>query len=370
MGAGTQSLGQVLFVGLEETRWTASCERVIRRFQPGGVLLIERNLRTPERTAEMLRKITGALDVPPFLALEQEGGTVDPLRTFFPPLPSPRIAAVKGPHVVEQLGSLIGEASALLGFNLNFAPRLDLANPFVKPSLQPQSFRSDPRTVARCGEAFVTGLRRHKVLACGKHFPGLSTEEYADGSSLPVVDKPMRTLWREDLLPFRQLLPRLALVKLSYVAYKAYDFDLALPAACSANILNGLLRVKLGYGGVAVADHTAPVMEAVRASRSEEVDFALPVKTYVVSLMAGCDMQIIRFWGRRSLQLGAESLKHAFEDGTLTAQRVDEALKRIERAKRGIRLPTGKFSNRAFDRLCRKFEEFARDVQFMEREIA
>lgn len=368
MGAGRQSLGQLLFVGLEETKWTASCERVIRRFQPGGVLLTEHNLRAPERTAEMLRKIAAALDVPPFLALEEEGGTVDPLRAFFPPLPSPRIAAVKGPRTVERLGSLIGEASALLGFNLNFAPRLDLANPLVKPSLQPQAFRSDPRTVARCGEAFVTGLRRHRVLACGKHFPGLSAEEYSDESPRSVVDKPMASLWREDLLPYRELLPKLSLVKLSYAAYKAYDIDLAMPAWLSVNVLNGLLRVKLGYRGVALVD-PFDAIHGVPAHGAGPQTFGVRMEASASSIIAGCDMYCMPRFGR-IVEYHAAVLRRAVDDGTLTARRVQEAINRIQRAKRGIRLPTGKFSSRVFDQLCRKFEDFRRDVQTREREIA
>lgn len=361
MGAGTQTLGQLLFIGLEETSWTASCERVIRRYQPGGVILTELNLRNPERTAEMLAKIARTLDDMPFLAIEEEGGAVDPLRAFFPPLPSPQRVAAKGLEEVDRLGSLVGEALALLGFNLNFAPRLNLANPSVKPSLDQQEFSADPRIVAQCGEAFISGLRRHKVLACGKHFPGLSAEANMGGGALPIIDRPMAKLWREDLFPFRRQLPKLLLVKLSHAAYKAYDFDLPVAASCSANILGGLLRVKLGYRGVAIADHTAPVVEAVRESRSEEIDFALPIKTYVLSLIAGCDMQIIRFWGRKSLQLGAESVRHGLDAGTISPQRVDEALKRIRRAQKGLRPPSGKFSKRAFDRLCRQFEDFAKE---------
>lgn len=202
-----EDLGQLLFITLDDHKWTSTCERVLRRYQPGGVLLTQRNLRTPQATCEMVAKIAFTLRIPPFLALEEEGGTVDPLRTFFPLLPAPRIAAIKGTRMVERLGSLIGKAMALLGFNVNFAPRLNLANPSVKASLQPQSFSSDPETVARCGEALIAGLRQHKVISCGKHFPGLSEAAIESDSAPPIVDKPMAVLWRDDLLPFRQLLP-------------------------------------------------------------------------------------------------------------------------------------------------------------------
>ncbi|MGD0695240.1 MAG: glycoside hydrolase family 3 N-terminal domain-containing protein [Terriglobia bacterium] len=370
MGAGRQSLGQLLFVGLEETKWTASCERVISRFQPGGVILTQRNLRNPEQTAEMLEKIARTLDLIPFLAIEEEGGTVDPLRAFFPPLPSPRRVAAKGPEKVERMGSLVGEALALLGFNLNFAPRLNLAKRSVKPSLDQQAFSSDPRTVARCGEAFVTRLRRHKVAACGKHFPGLGATQFSVKGVLPLVDKPMATLWRDDLLPFRQLLPRLAMVKLSYAAYKAYDLDLPIPASHSVNVLEGLLRVKLDYRGVSVVDP----FELMREMEKGLVD--LPVgdegimifmdgDTAAKSISLGCDVLVVDFQ-RRLFELAAESLKKSLEDGSLSKRRVDEALKRIRRAKRGLRLPKGKFSKRDYDRLCRRFEDFSKECHSTE----
>jgi len=322
----------------------------------------------------MLSKISRVLRVPPFLALEEEGGTVNPLQRFFPPLPQPHIAAVKGLQRVERLGSLIGEAMALLGFNMNFAPRLDLANPNVKPSLQPQSFGPDPRTVARCGEAFVAGLLEHKVMACGMHFPGLSAADYFDSNSLPVVDKPMAELWREDLIPFRQLLPKLGLIKLSYAAYKAYDFDLPIPASLSANVIDGLLRVKLGYRGVVVADHFMALKEmgvAIPNDRPFIPDGGLDFnfEPFAKSVAAGCDMLMVG-WGESLIGDVAEKLKVTFNGGTLSARRVSEAVKRIGRAKKGMRLPTGKFSKKTFDRLFREFEEFSNDCKTAEREDA
>jgi len=363
------SLGQLLIIGLEGTQWSSSCAKLLRRYQPGGMLVLDRNLRAPDLTAELFRKIAAALDVLPFLAIEQEGGSIDPLRRFFPPLPSPHIAAVKGSAMVERLGALIGEACALLGFNLNFAPRLELADPELKPSLQPQMFHSDPKKVAQCGEAFVDGLRRHKVLACAKHFPGPGSAEFVGDNPLPIVDKPMRALWRGDLLPFRQTLSKLAIIKMSYSAYKAYDFDLAVPAACSTTILNGLLRVKLGYGGAAIADHFTPA-PITFPPLGQDIDFSIPVKNLMASLISGCDMHIVPSWGTGSLDLCANSVSRALEEGSLSTQRLNEALKRIHRAKRGLRRPAAKFSGRVYDQLCRKFEEFHKDIQTMEREIA
>jgi beta-N-acetylhexosaminidase len=366
VAASADILGQLLFVTLDEYQWTSSCERLMSRYQPGGILLSQANLRSPQKTCEMLSKIAGVLKHPPFLALEEEGGTLDPLRAFFPPLPPPHTVATKGQQAVKRMGSLIGEALALLGFNLNFAPRLDLANPSVEPSQQAQSFSADPAVVARSGEAFISGLRRHKVISCGKHFPGLGVVKEADAGVVPIVDKPMALLWREDLMPFRQSLSRLGLVKASYAAYKAYDSDLAVPATCSANVLEGLLRVKLGFRGIIVADYCETLGDTGPAFSARGVgpDFNVLAK----SIVAGCDMLVVG-GGGRPMELFAKAFRKAHEAGTLPARRVKEALKRIARAKMGLRLPTGKFSKKAFDRLCCEFEDFNQECHATERSI-
>jgi beta-N-acetylhexosaminidase len=364
-------LGQLLLIRLDDHQWSSSCERVLRRFEPGGVILSLRNLRSPRGTAEMLGKIARVLSVPPFLVLEEEGGAFDPLHAFFPPAPSPRLAATLGARAVARLGSLIGQAFMLLGFNTNLAPRLNLASPPVKSSLDQQSFSSDPRVVARCGKAFVAALRCHGILACGKHFPGLGAAKSNFQSVLPLVDKPMATLWRNDLLPFRQLLPQLAMVKLSYAAYKAYDLDFPISASESVNVIEGLLHVKLGYRGVAVVDPFESLREmkkgrpASTAGDKKEFKF-LGVGAAAKSIVAGCDMLVVGSEGR-SLEVAAENLKLGLENGSLSKQRVADALKRIRRAKKGISLPTGKLSKQAFDRLCREFEEFSKNCRSAER---
>ena len=182
----------------------------------------------------------------------------------------------------------------------------------------------------------------------------------------------MAKLWRDDLLPFRRLLSKLKAVKLSYAAYKAYDFDLPITASCSRNVLQGLLRVKLGYRGLAIADHFGPVMESVRGislTPPEELDLAVSSKAYVAATVAGCDMQVVCTLSRKSAEYCMLALASAVADGSLSGGRLGEALRRIQRVKRGLRQPSVRFSGKGYDQLCRKIEEFRKQVQTMEREI-
>ncbi len=355
----TDLLGQLLAVRLDGDLGKTSVERMVRAFHPGGILLSSQNLRSPQSTAELLSKIARALDIPPFLAIEEEGGAIDPLREFFPPLPSPRAAAEKGAAAVARLGELAGLGCQFLGFNTNLAPLLDLVSPDPEPVLGTRTFSSDAHVVARCGKAFIHGLWRHKILACGKHFPGLGSVRVDGLSDPPIIGKPMAALWSEDLIPYRELLTQLPLVMISRVSYKAYDFDVPRCAMLSANVAEGLLRVKLGYRGVAVAG------DLETEARRQGLDLS---EAAVQSVNAGCDLLLLR--SEESIEGIFVGLKNGVESGKLSTRRLEQALKRIRMAKRDLAQPSGKVSKNVFDRLTRKFENFAKEFQPQERKIA
>jgi beta-N-acetylhexosaminidase len=355
--ARASSLGQLLILGVRDHRWSHRLECTLRGIEPAGALLYPDALRSPGQSAELLHRIARTLSSPPLLAIAGEGGSVNPLGAFLPPLPAPRVVARCGPTAVKRSGELIGSALELLGFNLNLAPRLDLSSPSVEPALDTQTFATDHRLVAHCGRAFIEGLRKHRILACGKHFPGRGTPEY-DKNGLPMVGKTMAELWREDLWPFRELLPDLPLLKLSNATYKAYDFDAWGPAATSSKVVHDLLRVKLGYRGLAVADPMELIDEVSRHMTSEGL-FGISYESFADSVMAGCELQVVR----RRVDAVLPAMQRALETGSLTRERVEDALTRVRAAKKGLKRPSGKVSVRSFDRLAREFAEFNQQVR-------
>jgi beta-N-acetylhexosaminidase len=386
-------LGQLVLLKVSELHWRSSLERLLRRFRPGGVVIDAPLSRGAESTREFLIKLARAVPTVPFLAIEEEGGAMDPLRAFLPPLPSPRTVARKGLAAVRRLGELVGAALQLLGFNTDLAPVLDLASPHPSKTLEKpnrsrgsegglpepagtsqartveaetcpppgtlreetagkasatRAFSPHPQQVTRCGAAFLDGLERHHLLACGRHFPGLETALYSGAPRPPVVSKSMAQLWREDLVPYRALLPRLPLVLVSTAAYKAYDFDLLQSAGLSPKVVEGLLRVKLGYNGVAIA--CGLETEAVRGTLALE-------EAAVHALLAGCDMLLLE--KAEAADRVHEALRAARESGKLPRPRIEQVLKRIQLAKKGLKPPRGRLSRRSLDRVVREFRNFA-----------
>lgn len=348
--SGPSVLGQLLIVKLDESRWSRALERMLERYQPAGIFLSR--LRSPESAAAFVARVTRTLDAPPLLWLEAEGGG-SALNAFLPPLPSPRSAAERGPSAVERQGELVGATMRLLGFNTNCAPTLDLAPRDESGNRATTlTFGSDPRCVARAGAAFVQGLTKLRILACAKYFPGASTAEGRPPAEHDLVAKSMTRLWHEDLVPYRRVLAHLPFVMVSNAAYKAYDFDILRPAAESTGILRGLLRLKLRYAGLAVADLT----------RTPESGDALELANRVVrSISAGCDLAIIS-GDEKGVAAALATLESASQSGKLGAGRIDETSARLRHATKRLPRPAGRVSQGEVERLAREFEEFSRSI--------
>jgi beta-glucosidase-like glycosyl hydrolase len=377
-------------------RWSSPLDHQLRMLVPGGILLAGPLPPSPETMRELLGGISRCLPAPPILALEVED-SADALSGLLPPLPSPRALAQKGVRAVRQAGELLGEALKLLGFNTYFAISLNLASDFTEQSTpagtgdvpisdvapgfsparaalptvsgqapggatfksgqQPCTFSADPRVVAECGAAFAEGLSRHKILACAMHFPGLGGVPPATNGELSVCGRSMAELWRRDLIPYRELLPRLPLVMMSTAAYKAYDFDYLQSAVLSAQVVEGLLRAKLGYRGVVIA----PQLESSTVRGPLDMGRAA-----VQSLDAGCDMLLVA--EEASWQAMRQGIEDALDSGVISRPQLEQSVARIRAAKKGCKPPKGPFPKKSWDRLVRRVEEFNSGCREAERE--
>jgi beta-N-acetylhexosaminidase len=91
------------------------------------------------------------------------------------------------------------------------------------------------------------------VLGCGKHFPGLGEGKLDSHHDLPVIDKPLKRLWAEDLLPYRMLRRQLPFVMISHAAYPQVTRE-RIPASLSKIWITDILRKRIGYRNLIVSD--------------------------------------------------------------------------------------------------------------------
>jgi beta-N-acetylhexosaminidase len=227
---------------------------LLQRIQPAGVILFARNIVAAEQTYKLLRACQAEVAVPLFRCVDLEGGTVDRLRNAIGPAPAPaEVFATLDRQLFRKHGRRIGENCRAVGFNVDFAPTVDLAFEASRSVLSSRAVSADPHETVQYAHEFLAGLRRAGVLGSGKHFPGLGEGTLDSHHDLPVIGKSWKKLWEQDLLPYRALRRELPFVMVSHAAYPGVT-GTRTPASLSQKWITEILRGKIGYGGLVVSD--------------------------------------------------------------------------------------------------------------------
>jgi beta-N-acetylhexosaminidase len=278
--------GQLLVGGFDGTELPPRYESALREGRRGGAILFRRNLPSIQEAAVLCQAIRDAAppDLPPFIGVDQEGGRVTRLPAPFLTLPPMRIFGMLGDlELVHLAASAVATELAAIGFNLNFAPVLDVDSNPENPIIGDRSFGRDPRTVMRAGVAFIRGLQSKNVLACGKHFPGHGDTSVDSHLDLPVIEHTRERLEKIEIPPFRAASGAgIASFMTAHIAVKSFDPDV--PATMSRAICASLLRAEIGFEGVLFSDDLEMAAVAAR----------YPIETAAVeAVWAGCDALLI-----------------------------------------------------------------------------
>ncbi len=176
------------------------------------------------------------------------------------------------PELVTEMGAIIGRSMKSLGIHQGLAPVLDVISD-PRWGRVDECISEDPYLVGTIGTAYVQGLQGAGVHATLKHFIGYSASR-AGRNHAPVHAGP-REIADVYLPPFEMALLDGG-AKSVMNSYTDVDGE---PVAASVAYLTTLLREKLGFEGVVVADYFAvaflEVMQAVAADRGEAAALAL-----------------------------------------------------------------------------------------------
>ncbi len=247
-------IGQLLIIGFDGIEMSPRLASLLSRIQPAGVILFARNITGSEQTHRLLRDCQKQLATPLFACVDLEGGTVDRFRSVLGPAPSPaQVFATGRRELFRKHGRVIGTNCRALGFNVDFAPALDLAFEASRSVMTSRAVSDDPKQVVAYAREFLRGLGDAGVLGCGKHFPGLGEAKLDTHHELPSVDKPLKKLWNQDLVPYRTLRRELPFVMVSHAAFPLVTKEHT-PASLSKKWITDILRKKIGYRGLICSD--------------------------------------------------------------------------------------------------------------------
>src|ERR1700731_2200425 len=150
------NIGQLLIVGFNGTEMTAKLSSLLTRLQPAGVILFARNMKGAEQTWRLLRDCQRCVATLLFACVDLEGGSVDRFRDVLGPAPSAaEVFATGDRKLFRKHGQIIGENCRALGFNVDFAPALDLAFEASRSVMGSRAVSADPKEVGKYAREFL-----------------------------------------------------------------------------------------------------------------------------------------------------------------------------------------------------------------------
>ncbi len=316
-----QKVGQLMMVGFAGTEVDADIEALVKGREVGGICLFKRNIVSAAQIAKLNADLHGLLEgrVPPFIALDQEGGNVVRINDGNVVLPGAMaLGATHSPELAYRAGRAQAEDLLLLGFNMNLAPVLDVNMNPRNPVIGIRSFGDRPGIVADFGAAFVRGQQDANIVTIAKHFPGHGSTDADSHRALPVMSETPEEV-RTQLEPFVRVIGEgLDGLMTAHVAIPKLTGH-SHPATLSPEVLTTLLRKDLSFGGLVVTDELE--MEAIAKHYGVG-------RAAVMSVKAGADMVLVPWRAEKKTEVYT-SLLDATKSGELPQARLDEAVRRI-----------------------------------------
>lgn len=295
----------------------------------GGIVYFAQNLLDPEQTTTMLANVkqfyADAGNVAPFIAVDEEGGTVVRVadNEAFGAQDvgdASALGSAGDTEAAKRAAEQIADYLMPLGFNLDFAPVADVVDPLRSDTMGLRSFSSDAAVAADMVRAEVEGFRDKKMLCCAKHFPGIGAAAGDSHEGAITIEATNEELETVDLVPFRAAIEAgVPMIMVGHVSLPNIVGD-STPAPLSSAVVQGMLRDSLGYTGIIVTDSLS--MGAI-------TDYYTPAEAAVAALKAGCDIPLMP----ERLDEAYQEVLSAVQVGELTEERLDESLTRILTAK-------------------------------------
>ncbi|WP_454193676.1 beta-N-acetylhexosaminidase [Paenibacillus sp. Marseille-Q7038] len=322
-----QKIGQLIISGFSGTDLSPEETQLIASGRIGGVILFKQNMESKKQLLELINDIKSnnpAENRPLFISLDEEGGRVSRLpegKTEFPP--SLRIGEKGDAALSEEVGRVIGEEAGAFGFNVDYAPVLDIFSNPANKVIGDRAYGTTAAEVSDHGIAVMKGLQKAGMISAIKHFPGHGDTSVDSHESLPVVNKTKAQLEKRELIPFREVIEEGAdMIMVAHIKYPKIDSS-GKPASLSSVMVQDILREDLGYDGVVITDDLE--MGAIEQNYGSG-------EAAVMALEAGVDILLFGHTPDKAAE-AYEAILTAVETGRLTEAEIDEHVLRILKLK-------------------------------------
>lgn len=255
-------IGQMLMFGMRGQHLADDPEiaKMLTEGKAGGIILfythgniVPYNLADRNQITSLINELNTASRYPLFIGIDQEGGKVQRLssKNGFKDYPTAyELGKLDDEHTYQTAKEIAAELKSC-GFNVNFAPCVDLHNA-KSPAIgaKGRAFHETAIETINHAYAYAKAMKKSGIVPALKHFPG-------HGSALGDTHQGFTDItatWQDkELLPYTKFIEKEydGMIMVGHVYHKHLDSD---PASLSYNAVTKLLRQRMQFGGVVITD--------------------------------------------------------------------------------------------------------------------
>ncbi len=289
----------------------------------GGVIFFTKNIEAVEQVKELTKKVKQNAIIAPFVGIDEEGGRVERTENIFggKKFLSARYQAQNGVDCVISQTLQISNLIKSLGFNMNFAPVLDVDTNPQNPIIAERSYGRTPAEVEKFALCAMNIYLQNGIIPVGKHFPGHGDVNVDSHLTLPVLDLALDKLEKIHIRPFKTAVEQgIPAIMAAHLHCKAFDKDI-IPTSLSSVALD-YLRKNLGFGGLIVSDDME--MGALKLFTPEEA--------ILRGISAGINLFLFRDERDATISL-IERVFEKVKNDTLLCSNVEKSFELIQKVK-------------------------------------
>ena len=351
-----EKIGQLFIFGFDNNEIDKNIIDIIQKNHIGGFVFFKENIQSVEQglyNLNSLKEINKNNPIPLFLVIDEEGGKVSRLPKPFLKMPTPKkIGDINDEKISLQYGQILGERVKSLGFNMDFAPVVDINSNPKNPVIGSRAFGSTVDIVVDNSINAMEGISSENIIPVLKHFPGHGDTKIDSHIDIPVIDKSMEELEELELIPFKTAIEAGAdSIMIGHILFPKLDENN--PATLSKNIINGILREKLSFDGVIISDDMT--MGAIMENYNVE-------DAVVEFFKAGGDIALVCY--ERDIQSNLpQRIMDEVKHGNISEEEIDEKVYRILKLKEKYNISDEIISKANIEKVNQQTQEFLKRVE-------
>ncbi len=324
-----EKIGQ-LFIAFAENTADATVE-AIQKYHIGGLRYMNKPAATLRANNEAFQK---AAKIPLLIAANCDNGGDGAMGDGTYIATAAACGASPTLNTSYQVGLVSGREGSAIGDTWTFGPVADILYNWRNTIVNTRAYGNDPDLVYKNCTEYIRGVHESGMAACAKHFPGDGVEERDQHLVLGLNDLSPEEWDSTFGKVYQQLIDDgLQSIMVGHIAMPQYsrklrpgikDIDI-LPATLSPEILQDILREKLGFNGLVLTDASHMAGMTCQKPRSYQVPGAIA---------AGCDM----FLYFNEYDEDFNYMLEGYKSGLITERRLQEALERILGFKASLKL--------------------------------